>query len=130
MQGVQQFFAVHKREIMLSTAASFFLIIVSMGMFIKTSEAILPVGGRILYTWYCTCSGGVAAVLGPPTPGLYTIFQLGATIPYTAYELYRPGPVILGSAYPSGACYWYVPPAECVGFETEGTLNQVGTSVE
>ena len=127
MGHTRQFFLAHGREILLGLLASFFLLVASLGVYIKTSEAILPTGGRILYTWYCTCSGGVALLLGTPTPGVY-IVQEGATVPYSAYQLYRPGPVILGKSSPGGICLFVATP--CWGFAGEGTLLQVGTSIE
>lgn len=97
--------------------------------FSKESEAVelLPFGGRILYVTYCTCSGGILLTVGPPRPGNY-YFTVGSML-YSYYQIFKPGPWVLGDAYPGGACTIYIGTA-CSGVPTTGTIRQVGTSLK
>lgn len=104
-------------------------VIFSFGLkFSRESEAagLLPFGGRILNVTYCTCSGGILLTVGPPRPGNY-YFTIGSML-YSYYQIYRPGPWVLGDAYPGGACVVYIGD-DCVGAPTTGTIRQVGTSL-
>ncbi len=67
------------------------------------SVSALGFGGRIQAVTYC-CNG-ILLRTGPPTPitgGLF-LYPWGAPI-YQWGQIYRPGPWILGSYWPSGIC--------------------------
>ena len=100
------------------------------GAFLFTRVALgqvpLIFGGPILWVDYCTCSGNIRLTVGPPVPGAY-VFQPGRSIPFLFYQLYRPGPFVLGNATTGGSCSIYVGDG-CATLPTLGTIFMVGTS--
>ena len=109
-------------------AIVFVLIIAAPLFFFKAnrSMAVLPFGGLILYTTFCTCSFNTLLTVGPPVGGNY-IFQPGASIPFPYGQVYRAGPWILGDWSPGGVCTIYVGKA-CVPLPSLGTIISAGTS--
>jgi hypothetical protein len=80
-------------------------------------------GGRITDVYYC-CNG-LAIIVGPPSAGWYLF--TGGSILKAHYNIYGPGPWVLGYARPGGTCL--VKEALCLGtLPMQGTILQVGTS--
>lgn len=111
-----------------------FLIVASFGLRVKTGKAIIPFGGPILNVTYCTCSVNLAITVGAPNGGVFTYD--GSGIIDAFYQLFRPGPWVLGSYTPGGSCLsWYMcgtSPCCLADFTTAppiGTINEVGTSM-
>lgn len=79
-------------------------------------------GGMIEDVEYC-CNG-VAITIGPPSPGVF-MFDDSSQL-YSYYNIFSPGPNVVGSATPGGICkdIFY----ECLPSATFGTIVQVGTS--
>ena len=80
-------------------------------------------GGRILDVEYC-CNG-VAITVGPPSPGVYLFDDTSTLYPY--YNVFSPGPNVVGSAIPGGVCE-DIGLLECLPVPVLGTIVQVGTS--
>lgn len=125
---------VKKHTIVTSSILAVLLIVTSFGVRIKKSKAILQFGGEILNVTYCTCSMNLAITVGPPAGGVFT-YEPGATV-YAFYQIFRPGPWVLGTDVPGGECLsWYMcgPDPCCLpDFSTAppvGTIAEVGTSL-
>jgi len=85
--------------------------------------APLNFGGPITYVSYC-CNG-VAITVGPPRPGRFLITV--GTILYAHYNVYIPGPYVLGSAVPGGTCQ--IPATYClVPTPVKGIVTMIGSS--
>ena len=82
----------------------------------------LPFGGPILSVGYC-CNGTTITV-GPPRPGYFLITAGSILYPY--YNVYTPGPYVLGTAVPGGVCAQI--PYCFVTIPTTGTVTMVGSS--
>ena len=95
--------------------------------FPKRSNAIIPFGGNILMVTPCSCTAGYLIKVGPPVPGVF-IYQPGVSILYPLFQIYRPGPWVLGFALPGGVCKIYVGKG-CAILPAEGTIAEVGTSI-
>lgn len=117
-----------KHYIATSFIVVFFLIITSFGMRVKSGKAIVPFGGQILAVTYCPCSANVAITVGPPAGGVFTYD--GSGMVYAFYQLFRPGPWVLGSYIPGSPGCWMFVPHGCVPIATPiGTISEVGTSM-
>lgn len=123
-----------KHYIVASLVLVLFLIITSFGMRVKSGKAMIPFGGQILNVTYCTCSANLAITVGAPNGGVFTYD--GSGMVYSFYQLFRPGPWVLGSYTPGGACLsWYMcgtSPCCLPDFTTAppiGTISEVGTSM-
>ncbi len=81
------------------------------GTNVKKSSALLGFGGKIINVIPCTGSDGTAIVVMPPItptnptqiPRVYILENL-TSISYKHYQLFRPGPWIVGSYVPGGVC--------------------------
>ncbi len=85
----------------------------------------LPFGGTINDAEYC-CDGSIYLVVGTPRPGA-VIFSPYISRLYKYYEIFTPGPWVLGDAIPGGYCD--LVDADCEGGVPGNTIIQVGTSV-
>jgi hypothetical protein len=117
-----------KRSFILGTAAILLLLGVSFGLWVKSSKAIIPFGGPITSVFYCPCSANLAVVVGPPSPGIF-MYQPGASTVYAFYQIFRPGPWVLGNYVPGGACMMFIPYGCAPMAFPMGTINEVGTSL-
>ncbi|MCC6290678.1 hypothetical protein IT398_01240 [Candidatus Nomurabacteria bacterium] len=79
-------------------------------------------GGMIEEVEYC-CNG-VAVTIGPPSPGVFMFDETSQL--YSHYNIFSPGPNVVGSAIPGGVCKKLF--FECFPSPTFGTIVQVGTS--
>lgn len=84
---------------LLSIVVFFVLIAVSFGMNVKSSKALLGFGGEIVNVIPCIDEASYAIVIGTPKPGVY--IWTPATIMYQYYNLWTPGPWVLGGYIPS-----------------------------
>ena len=82
---------------------------------------VLPFGGRISNVLFC-CNGLTIAV-GPPRPGVF-LFTFGSIL-HAYYNIFQPGPWVLGLANPGGVCLTL---PFCFPMPVEGTIVRVGTS--
>lgn len=104
------------------TMALFLLLIFASGGTAKTNAAgTVPFGGRINAVFYC-CNGITIAV-GPPRGGIF-LFTYDSIL-HAYYNIYAPGPWVLGLASPGGFCE--VPPL-CIPVAVDNTIIRVGTS--
>lgn len=60
-------------------------------------DATTPFGGKILSTVFCICSFDLMLVIGPPRGGSF-IYKPGVSILYKLFNVWRPGPSVLGTA--------------------------------
>lgn len=87
------------------------------------SQTVLPIGGQIYATYYC-CTG-IMLTLGPPKPGTY-MYYWGTPL-YAHYDVFEPGPYVLGRGFTGGYCAF--PESYCIaGTATTGFFTMVGTS--
>jgi len=90
------------------------------------AQAVPSFGGPILAVQECGCSGGWMMIVGPPVPGNY-IFQFGVSQLFLAGQIYRPGPMVLGTYVPGGVCK---PSTHLCTTQIPGnTILTVGTSL-
>ncbi len=120
------FSKVNKRAFLLTLAALFFLLVASFGVGIKSSNAMLGFGGKIVAVRPCLCSANLAVFVVGVKGGVYT-FQPGVSLLFAQYQIWRPGPWVLGTYAPGGVCLRYRF-LGCTGFPTMGTMITVGTS--
>lgn len=67
----------------------------------------LPFGGIIIYAMPCTCNAPNWGVkVGPPVGGDF-IYIPGSTWLFSEYQIFRPGPWVLGMAGGSAPCMQY-----------------------
>lgn len=130
MMHMRLFSFLKKHPILTSLFFAVFLIVVSFSLRIKSGKAIgvLPFGGQILDVTYCPCSFNLAITVGPPNGGVFT-YEPGGSIIKAFYQIFRPGPWVLG---------WYSPGGVCLDFCTDccyplrsptGTISEAGTSM-
>lgn len=121
-----------KRPIVISFIIVLFLVVASFGMRIKSGKAIgLPFGGRILDVTYCICSANLQITVGAPKGGVF-MYEPGASIIDAWYQIFRPGPWVLGSYTPAGACVqleYYGGDPYCIPHPAMGTISEAGTSM-
>ena len=85
-------------------AASFFIPMPKTPLVSTAGVGTIAFGGRILYATVCTCSvGSLGILVGPPRGGLF-IFQPGVSILSAFYNIFRPGPWVLGTATGVAPC--------------------------
>lgn len=85
-------------------------------------------GGKILEVVYCPCSFNLAVTVGPPNGGVFT-YEPGASIVDSFYQIFRPGPWVLGWYAPGGACLDFCVDC-CYPMRTPiGTIIETGTSM-
>ncbi len=116
-----------KRKLFLFLIIIAFTAGVSFYFFINKSSAVLPFGGPITGTFYCTCSANILISVGPPNPGVF-IYEPGGTVLYPYGRVWSPGAYALGLYSPGGACLVFVL-VGCAPIPTEGTMLEIGTSL-
>ena len=94
--------------------------------YLKASgQGLIPFGGRILLVEYC-CNG-IAITVGAPRPGRFMITTGSIIYPY--YNVYRPGPNVLGTAVPAAGTPCFEAATLClVPIPVLGIVNQIGSS--
>lgn len=85
-----------------------------------------PFGGRILFAYECTCSGGWLMMvfdqtIKTPTP---ITFQFGYSMLRANYNIFTPAAQTVGTYTPGGICL--MGSTACTGFPTAGTITPVG----
>lgn len=123
-------------------------VVAYFGVKVNSSRAALGFGGNVTSVSVCTCSDSLYITVGPPVGGAY-VFTLGSIL-YAYYNLFGSagfwdgnmvfptwhplptGPWVLGSYTPelpgAEAC-WVVIPYGCLPIPSNGTINEVGTSM-
>lgn len=93
-----------------------------------------PFGGRILFAYECTCSGGWLMVVYDTTIKLPLpiTFQFGYSMIRANYNIFTPAAQTLGTYTIGGICL--MGSSSCTGFPTAGTVTPfgfpgVGTSI-
>lgn len=84
-------------------------------------------GGKILDNRICDCSNNFLILVGPPGPGYY-IFQPGFSTLFSAGQLFRKGPEVLGTFVPGGKCVFSAG-TPCSVTINGGIIVTVGTSL-
>ncbi len=115
-----------KRKLFLFLIIVAFTAGVSFYFSVNKSSAVLPFGGPITGTFYCTCSANLLISIGPPNPGVF-IYQPGGTLLDFYGRVWSPGANALGLFSPGGVCLVYVV-VGCAPIPTEGTMIEIGTS--
>ena len=100
------------------------IICVSFIFSAKPAEAILGFGGRILNI--TPCANGSLLLIGSPRPGLF--MWTPATLTFSWYQQWRPGPWALGGYIPGGACACPYGQCEVGAIPALGTIMMIGTS--
>ncbi|HAT68243.1 MAG: hypothetical protein A2481_03840 [Candidatus Yonathbacteria bacterium RIFOXYC2_FULL_47_9] len=128
-------FIIKKRALVVGITVILLLLVVSFGVWVKSSKAAAPVvvagipfGGLITYVFYCNCSFNLAVTVGPPVGGIY-MYQPGASLIYAYYQIFRSGPWVLGTYVPGGACMVYVAVGCSPALVPTGTIVTAGTSL-
>ena len=109
-------------------AVIFSLALIGLAIFYQQAQAqysLIPFGGRIEAVNYC-CNG-IELIIGPPRGGDF-LFSWNSIL-YAFYQIYRPGPWVLGDAEPGGACVHIAGGCE-TSHPTTGIIRQIGTSLE
>lgn len=88
-------------------------------------SGIVPFGGVITYVDYC-CDGSVLMWVSPPVPGIY-IYSPYVTRMFQNFNIFSPGPWILGNSVPGGFCDLIV--AECEFGLVGNTITMEGSSL-
>lgn len=119
-----------RKKLLIFSCLLFFLFFLSrLAVPELKAQGILPFGGKITLVTYC-CNG-VMITVGPPRPGNF-LFAPGSIL-HAYYNIYTPGPWVLGLASPGGVCEVPVgvpwpPYVICVPAAADGTIIRVGTS--
>ena len=101
-----------------------FLVFGAVGVKKTESQVPLAIGGQIFGVYYCC--GGVMLSIGGPKPGTY-MYYWGTPL-YAHYNVWEPGPYVLGRGVTGGYCAF--PESYCIaGTGTTGTFTMVGTSI-
>ena len=87
----------------------------------------LPFGGWIGWVTYCTCSFNLLLTVVGPSPGNF-VLQPGVSIIFPFGQVYRPGPAVVGSYTPGGACMVFSGKG-CAPEPVTGTIIMIGTSL-
>lgn len=87
------------------------------------SNAQIPIGGKILASYECTCSGGWFMLIFDyskklPIP---VVFQVPFSFMRPMYNIFTPGVNVLGSVIPGGVCS--VGSAACTTVPVAGTIT-------
>ncbi len=91
----------------------------------KVTKGILPFGGRVTLVQYC-CDGSVMlTITGKTNPGNY-IFSPIASHPYRNFNIFTPGPNVVGDGNPGGYCQTTT--SACYGGMYANTITRIGTS--
>ena len=122
------FFLTKKHPFVTSIIIVLFLIVTSFAMRVNSGKAIVPFGGQILSVTYCPCSANIALTVGPPNGGIFSYDGSGMVYPF--YQLFRPGPWVLGAYTPGSSGCWQYVVAGCAPLLAPiGTISMVGTSL-
>lgn len=102
------------------------IIIASMFAISTPTQAQIPFGGPILFSYECACSGGWFMLIYDqfthlPIP---MVFQFGVSMPRANYNIYTPAVQTLGTYTPGGICL--VASLGCNGFATPATVSPIG----
>lgn len=68
-----------------------------------SSAGFIPFGGKIVVSNLCTCSGSWGIKVGPPVSGNF-IYQVGASQLFREYQIFHPGPWVVGIASGYAPC--------------------------
>ena len=100
-----------------------FLVFTAWGVKKTESQSLTAFGGKILSVQY-SCNG-IMLTIGPPSAGTYMYYW--ATKLYANYNVFEPGPYVLGRGGKGGYCA--LPESYCViGTATTGFFTMMGTS--
>ncbi|MBI2100633.1 MAG: hypothetical protein HYT47_01270 [Candidatus Vogelbacteria bacterium] len=111
--------------IFLSVAALGMIFFFFGGGLRASGQGLIPFGGRILVVEYC-CNG-VAITVGAPRPGRFLITSGTVIFPY--YNVFTPGPNVLGTALPAGGTPCFEAIAFClVPLPVLGIVDKIGSS--
>lgn len=121
-------FLMKKRQMVVGGIFVLSFFVAAYSVWIKPSKAVLQFGGQITSVFYCPCSANLAIVVGPPSPGVF-MYQPGVSMVYAWYQIFRPGPWVLGTYTPGGACMMFIPYGCAPMAAPMGTITQVGTSL-
>ncbi len=90
------------------------------------AQAGVPFCGPILYVTYC-CNG-VMLTVGPPREVATLMWYWGSPL-WAYYNIFEPGPWVLGTYAPVGECQWLYAFPPCVyPVVTTGSTILIGTS--
>lgn len=126
-------FFVKARPILIGIFAFIFLLTAAFAIWVKSTGALLGFGGRITSVIPCTCGPvplSTAVTVVGPSPGIF-LNIVGVSSLFSHYQIYRPGPFVVGGWAPSGAICMIGLPPDCVPVLTPpiGTIISVGTSL-
>ena len=128
---------INSRHLLIGLATLFFVFIISFSLWVKRGDALSLMsgfGGRIAWVMPCPCSLNLAILIAPTNPlappSTYGIFSFEpGSVPFAWYQIFRPGPAVKGTyVAPKNECLWPFPDG-CEGFDTRGTIVDVGTSL-
>ena len=96
------------------------------GGYLKTSgQGLIPFGGRILFVEYC-CNG-LSLTIEPPRPARFLLTSGSIIYPY--FNVYRPGPNVLGTAMPAAGVPCLEAVTAClVPIPVLGIITKIGSS--
>jgi len=119
----------HKKKILIGILIIVLLLTVLIFLPSKKLNAVafLPFGGVITTVTYCPCSSNLLVTVTGPVSGNF-VFQPGVSILFPFGQIYRPGPFILGTFAPGGACMMFKRRG-CFALPSTGTIGIVGTSL-
>lgn len=101
------------------------------GSFGGGGGASLNFGGRVSRVTYCTCSASLMLDINDVRGQMISlIYQPGATILYSNYNIYGTGQNVLGNYNSGGSCMVYHGEDCTAEGSPSGTMSQIGTSME
>lgn len=86
----------------------------------------LPFGGKIINTFYCTCSLNTLLTIGSPMGGMF-MYQPGTSTLYRNYNVFFSGPWTVGLASGYSTCMVYSGNS-CVSRGGGQLIRKIGTS--
>lgn len=98
MKYMKFIYFIKGHSVLLGAISFIFLFTISFGVNVKSSKALLGFGGEILMVIPCVDEASYAIVVGTPTPGVY--IWVPGTIMFQYYNLWTPGPWVLGGYIP------------------------------
>lgn len=98
------------------------------GLFSGSFSATTPFGGQIYYVTYCTCSGTVLLVVGPPSPAV-VVYEPEFSQLYAYYNIWEEGVQVLGNYVEGGGYCAIYAGVTCTTLPNMGVIYQVGTSL-